>query len=481
MEETDSGLLFCPCAASSCKVNLGALRRTKDRGRTERNKVAEIRPFYGIRYNLQLVKDLASAVCPPYDVITSEEQQALYKRSEYNFIRLEYGQELPGDDVLNNRYTRAAATLQQWLGQGILEKDATPSIYLHDHYFESKGQRRRRRGIIACIRLEEWEKGVVRPHEETMRGAKSDRLNLLRACQANLSAVFTLFDDPEQRVATLLASQERQRPSIDVTNSGGETHKVWAITEPEVIHQIASNLAPKPLYIADGHHRYETALAYRRQRGTSSPQAGENEASNFVMATLTAFSDPGLVVLPINRLVRGVPASALEGLRGELETFFELQSFPVGQLQPAQLVDSFLSRLEGRYDHQSMLGLFGLERDRFFLLRLRDYATWKSAMPGHLSESYRRMGVSILHHIVLEKLLGIDSQAKDRELGLAYSHDAVDAVQRVLAQEYQLLFLLGPAAPDMVKAIADCGDRAHWKSTYFSPKQPAGLVINSLV
>ncbi len=433
--------------------------------------MAEIRPFCGIRYNQQLVNDLASVICPPYDVVSPQEQQACYQGNDYNVIRLECGRELPEDDAINNRYVRAAATLQQWLEQGILKADVTPAIYLHDHYFEFGGKRRRKRGIIACLRLEEWDRGVIRPHEETGVEAKFDRLNLLRACHANLSAISALYDDPGQRIATTLASQEEQEPVISLTAGKGESHRVWAITEPEIIDRIASSLAPQPLYIVDGHHRYETALAYQRERQAYS----SSEAADFIMATLTDSSDPGIIILPVHRLVHGLPASALEGLKGELETFFELQSLPLKGADLSQPMDNFLSQME-MHD----LGLLGLERDRFFLLRLRNQDAWQHMVSSYPSTTYRSLGVSILHHIVLEGLLGLGSQREEREARLGYSHDTIDAVKRVLSGGYQLLFLLNPPTVDMVKAVAGSGERLPRKSTYFHPKQPAGLVINPL-
>ena len=433
--------------------------------------MAEIRPFCGIRYNQQSVKDLASVICPPYDVVTPQLQETLYQRNDYNVIRLECGQELPGDDAINNRYARAAITLQQWLERDILKADVTPAIYLHDHYFEFEGRRRRKRGIIACVRLEEWNKGVIRPHEETGVEAKVDRLNLLRACRANLSTVYALYDDPEQIIAAALASQEEQEPVIALTVDEGESHRVWAITEPEIINRIASNLAPQPLYIADGHHRYETALAYQRERQAYS----SSEASNFIMATLTDSSDPGNIIFPVHRLVRGIPDSTLEGLKDKLEAFFELRSFPFDGSELSPLIDNFLSQKE-----MQTLGLLGLEKGRLFLLRLRGEDAWRRLVLSYSSTTHRSLGVSILHHIVLEGLLGGDRQYWEREARLAYSLDAIDAARRVLTREYQLLFLLSPLTVNTVKAVADSGEKLLDKSTYFYPKQPTGLVINLL-
>jgi len=179
--------------------------------------MAEIRPFHGVRYNQSVVKDLSAVICPPYDVITTHMEQELYHQSSYNFIRLESGRELPQDIVSDNKYTRSAATLEQWLRQDVLKVDETPAIYLHDHYFNYQGKEYKRRGIIVCVRLEEWDKMVVRPHEGTLAEPKGDRLSLLWACQANTSPILALFEDREQQVTSVLAEQERNKPVIKST------------------------------------------------------------------------------------------------------------------------------------------------------------------------------------------------------------------------------------------------------------------------
>ena len=273
--------------------------------------MAEIRPFCGVHYNQLLVKDLAAVICPPYDIITPQIEQELYRKSEYNFVRLEHGRELPQDTVRENKYTRSAATLRQWLKQGVLKVDDTPAIYLHDHYFIHQGRKYKRRGIIVRVRLEEWEKMIIRPHEGLLTEPRNDRISLLWACQANTSPILALFEDPEQCVSSLPAAQERSKPIISVNTADGEGHNVWTISEPEIIKQICTSLAHQPLYIADGHHRYESALIYQRERRAYSASASEDKAFNFVMMTLVDFSDPGLVILPPHRLVRGVPKSTL--------------------------------------------------------------------------------------------------------------------------------------------------------------------------
>ena len=438
--------------------------------------MAEIRPFRGVHYNQSLVKDLATVICPPYDIITPQIRQELYHRSEYNFVRLESSRELPQDTATDNKYTRSAATLEQWLEQDILKLDESPAIYLHDHYFTYQGKEYKRRSIIACVRLEEWDKMVVRPHEGTLAEPKNDRVSLLWALQANTSPILALFEDQGQQVSSLLAPQEQNEPMISLSSANGERHYVWAITEPEVINQICRSLAHQPLYIADGHHRYESALIYQRERHTYSPSAAQDEAFNFVMMTLVDFSDPGLIILPPHRLVRGISRATLNGLMARLTSFFEIEVLPLSMPGIWQQVDDLLTQGEANQDR---LVLFGLAPERLLVLRLHDFTPARQMMPYFHCELYKRLSVSIVDHIILERLLGLSSTSE--EVNLDYSYDKLDAVSRVLDQEYQLAFLLSPVKVEVVKAIADAGDRMPRKSTYFYPKLPAGLVFYRLV
>ncbi|MBI4187212.1 MAG: DUF1015 domain-containing protein [Chloroflexi bacterium] len=439
--------------------------------------MAELRPFRGIRYNQTLVGDLAAVICPPYDIISPQLQQELHRRSKYNFVRVEYGRELPQDTAADNKYTRAAATIEQWLEQGVLAIDKTPAIYLHDHYFIHEGRRRRRRGIAACIRLEEWDRMVVRPHEGTLARPKSDRMSLLRACQANISPILALFEDREGTVSSLLSTQGKKHPVLNPDNADGDSHQVRAITEPGAVEEICRCFADRPVYIADGHHRYESALAYRRERLSSSPAASPDEGFNFVMMTLVDFSDPGLVILPPHRLVRGISKSTLSGLMGRLKSFFEMEELPLDKPDVWREFDDLLTGVRPGDTGQVRLGLFGPAAERVFVLRLLDFASARQLMPQFHSELYQKLDVSILDHLILEKLLGVEGE----EMAIGYSYDKRDAVRRVLDQEYQLAFLLSPVRPEVIKAIADAGDRMPRKSTYFYPKLPAGLVFRRLV
>lgn len=438
--------------------------------------MAEVRPFRGVRYNQSLVKDLAAAICPPYDVISPKQQQELYEVSDYNFVRLEYAHELPGDTADDNKFTRSAATLEQWLKQGILKTDDVPAIYLHDHLFVCGGQEYRRRGITVRVRLEEWSKMVVRPHEGTLSRPKDERLNLLWACQANISPVLALFEDRGKQIARLLDTQARCSPVFSINTSGGESHRVWAITDEETIRGISSSLADQPLYVADGHHRYESALTYRRQRLACSGAASGDEPFNFVMMTLVDSSDPGLVILPVHRLIRGIPGSAFDGLKEGLSSFFEMEELPVSKSEPARQVDELLRKTN---DSDVQVAIYGLIGEHLLMLKLRDADTVSKMVPCFHSDLYSRLDVSVVDHVILDKLLGWDGGRVEESP--AYSHDTGQAMDRVSSREFQLAILLKPVKAETIKAVADAGDRMPRKSTYFHPKVPSGLVFYRLV
>lgn len=405
--------------------------------------------------------ELASVICPPYDVISPEEQRAYYEKSDYNVIRLEHALTQHQDTETDNKHSRASDTFNQWLNAGVLQADAVPSFYIHEHSFISQNIRRKRLGLIACVRLEPWENRVVLPHESTVAGIKSDRLELMRACKANFSPLLGLYEDPGQRATKLLAAQTKRKPLIDFAEAG-DAHRLWISSEPEFGQRVAHFLAPKPIYIADGHHRYETALAYRDERHQGASSGSGGDAFNFIMMTLVAFSDPGLIVLPVHRLVRGISSKAMAELRSRLEDFFEIRCLPLGKTD--------LPKVQG-----AAARVLGLEPESVIGLSLRQSTSLKGVMPENRSDVYQRLDISIVQHLVIEKLVGIGEGGN-----IAYTPDAQLARRQVESGEYQLAFLLEPIPVTSIKAIADANDKMPGKSTYFYPKLPTGLVMNRL-
>jgi uncharacterized protein (DUF1015 family) len=440
-------------------------------------KMIEVSPFRGICYNQRVVGDLARVLCPPYDVITPEQRKFYYEKSSHNAIRLE----LPEPTGDGPDYIGAANTFQRWLKHGILQLDSVSSFYLHDHHFEYSGEKRVRRGLIARVKLEPWNSGIY-PHEETFPKAKGDRLQLMRACRANFSPLLSLYHDSEREIASILSHVAQEKPlmSLRAKRSNllacNEAHTLWAITESEIKRELSQFLSSQPLYIADGHHRYETALTYQQERaeeqsdsfGSSVIASGAKQslngkgAFNYVMMELVDFSDPGLVVLPLHRLVRGIVPSILGGMEDQLRNFFVLESVP-------------LKAGDCQLPTDSCLGILGLQPGSLVVLKRRQDISLEAVMPGNRSQAYRQFNVSILNDIILDKVL---SRAKD--LDVAYTVGLKEAYQQIKERKYQLAFLLNPPQPEMFKAVADAQDRMPSKSTYFYPKLPAGLIINPL-
>ncbi len=435
--------------------------------------MADIRPFCGTHYNPSLVKDLVEVICPPHDIIPSELQQQLYQRSEYNFVRIEYGREFPEDKDQDNRYTRASAFLKTWLEKGVLKRDTTPSIYVDDHQFTLGGKKYRRRDIYCLVRLEEWDTMTIRPHEGTFTHAKSDRLNLLWAMQANTSPIMALFEDSDKKISSLLDESTLNKPFLSIDNTNGESHQLWPFTDVDTIRQICECLAGQPLYIADGHHRYESALAYRRERHAISLSETAEEPFDFVMMSLIDIADPGLVILPAHRMARGIAPSAIDNLLPGLKTCFDIEEYSLNRENILSQINSLLSE---KKDEVKLI-LYGLLTDTLYLLTLKDLNLIKPMIPYFHTELYQKLDVSIVDHVILEELLGLTHDMAG--VHLDYTNNALEAINRVLDHEYQLAFLVNPVKPGIIKAIADCGDRMPRKSTYFYPKIPAGLVFYS--
>lgn len=441
--------------------------------------MADIRPFRGLRYRPDAVGDLGSVLAPPFDVIDAEEQAALHERSPHNIVRLELGQDRPDDGPEENRYTRSAATLRDWHRSQVLVQEERPAFYIYVHEFEHDGQRRRRTSLLARVRLEPWETGSVRPHERTMVAPKEDRLQVLRHLRANISPVFTLHRDPEGSLGRLLSSNGSLL--VDAATPDGQRHTLLALTDAAAIDDVSAALRDASLYILDGHHRYETALAYRDERRAQARAWTEEEPENFVMVAITSVEDPGLMLLPIHRLVRppARPPDLVEGLG----RFFHVEDTTSPPQADAPLArkshDSaalprLLARLAAAGGSGTAFGALGLEEGRLHLLTLRDAPAVQSLMPQQ-SQVWRTLDVNTMEYAVLRETLRLQTDAPG---ALDYTEDAARALREVESGRWPLAFLLNPTRVDQILAVADAGERMPPKSTYFYPKLATGLVLN---
>ncbi len=432
--------------------------------------MADVRPFRALRYDPARAA-LARTIAPPYDVISPDEQAELYARDPHNAVRIEYGEQLPGDNEANNRYTRAASDVAGWRRDGVLLRDDAPAIYAYDQEFDAAGRRRRRRAWFAVVRLEEWEKGVIKPHEHTLSGPKADRLDLLRATRLQISPVYCLFRPREG--APPMPSMGGE-PLYDV-EADGQRHMLSAVRDAGELRSFAEHLAACDVYIADGHHRYETALNYRNEvRSRAAKWTGE-EPENFVLMALTEAADPGLVVLPTHRLVTppGLPVDAL----ARIAEYFEITP---AAAQRGDRLASMLEQVAGAGSGRTAFAAAGFDRRVRHLLVLRDRAAVEALMPAEQPAAWKRLDVNVLQYGILEPVFGIDAARLAAGGAVAYTQDPVEAVAAIETERARVAFILNATPVDQVLAVADAGGRMPQKSTYFYPKLPTGLVMNCL-
>ena len=429
--------------------------------------MAVVRPFKGIRYEPQSIPSMGDVVCPPFDTISPDLQDTLYERSPYNIIRLEAGARHPSDTPDDNRYTRAGAMLTQWQSQEVLRRDAVPSLYLVEHTFTHEGREYGRLELMSAVRLEEYEKRIVLPHEFTRDADKEDRLALIRACAANLSPIMSLYSDPSHEVRSLLDRIISNQPDIAFQDPGQQGYRMWVLQEGDVTAGISRLLASKEIYIADGHHRYETALNYRAlRREETGGVLPDDAACNYVMMGLVAFDDPGLRVLPYHRVLKGLQPSALAQVRYELWKYFN----PVPEVQDACAdLKSMLAKVEELGSSGPVLGMMDPGGRGSQILKLRPGVDLEDGGVMADSEPW------ILEEQILRPILAEESRSC-----IDYVHDAGEAAAGLDSGELQMAFLLKPFPLDLFKEIIDAGQKLPPKSTFFYPKLPTGLVINPL-
>lgn len=439
--------------------------------------MANLVPFRGVLYNPQRVADVSRVVAPPYDVIDESSQQALHARHPYNVIRLELGLDQPDDNETHSRYTRAAASLLDWLDETVLRRDPAPAIYPYtiEYRVPSNGSgtgTKTLKSFLATVELEEFGTGRIYPHENTRSAAKADRLKLLEACRAHFSPIFSLFSDPEGGILSRLEQAlETGRPRVEFQDDAGFRHRLWSITDRRVLAAVIEAMRPKPLFIADGHHRYETALTYRnlRRREAGAPQPGGLKPYDLVLMLFSSLEDPGLTVLPTHRVLR-TPLPSLAAVKPLLQDAFVIEEYPFHAGTEPNARRRMIRDLRTGGQTEPVFGLALHKTDAYCLLRLR---------PGHpalASRSAReRLDVSILQQEVLSKFL----RSKSGEEGaILYTKDDDEALDLVRRGDAQATLLLNPTKVDEVRAVAAGGERMPHKSTYFFPKPLTGLAMN---
>ena len=426
--------------------------------------MAVIKPFRGMRFDTEKAGELKTLCCPPYDIISEEERKEFIKQNEYNVIRLELPKE--GEDV----YARAGEVLDMWRSKGILIHEDKPAIYIYEMEFNAYNKRRSVKGMIARVKVEEFSKGVILPHEFTLSKAKTDRFNLMKATNCNFSQIYALYMDSEHTTLKTIDEQSDFDAQYEFTDDDNITHRLWVCTDEAVIAKLINDFADRKLYIADGHHRYETAVNYRnwcRENGISK----EGDPQDYQMIYLVDMEHPGLIVFPTHRMVRDLESFDKNRVLKSCEEYFDIEKFTsVGNMNTV---------LTKQYKEGKKAFAFYCGKGEWYLLTLKDLAVMDSVLP-ELSPASRQLDVSVLHSLVLEKTMGIDKENMANQINLTYTKFFEEAIMKVDKGEFQCSFILNPTRVTEIRDVAAAGEKMPQKSTYFYPKMITGMVMNDI-
>jgi len=439
--------------------------------------MADIIPFPALRYDPQHVP-VAQAVTQPYDKINPSMQDRYYAASPYNLVRIILGRREASDNPANNVYTRAASDFRNWRSQGVLRQDSAPSFYVYSQRFTAPGESavrtsdNERRGFIGLCRLEDYSAGVVFRHEQTLAKPKADRLDLLRATRAHFGQIFMLYEDSGEIEAALTAATQAA-PVTEVTDEYQVANRLWQVSNPGVIATVQGLMRDKKLIIADGHHRYETALNYRNERRAAEPAAGPDAPHEFLMMTFVNLNSPGLVVLPTHRVVHGLASFSTDDFQTSSRKLFEVE-----EIDPA--LDGPRAAALLRDKGKSGTTLLAVTKNRAFLLsKLRISGAASSLLAG-LSPRQQALDVVQLHKCLLEGVLKLSEESIREQRNLSYVRDADEALSQVRSGKADIAFLMNPCRVQQVRDVAFAGEVMPQKSTDFYPKLLSGLAIYAL-
>ncbi len=435
--------------------------------------MAIIIPFSAMRFDKNTVGDLAAVTSPPYDIISPEEQQKLYNKHPFNVVRLELGENNDDDDEYNNKYIRSNHILHEWLESGILHFDSEPSIYIYGQEFTFGGNTHSCKGIMCLVRLEEFENRVIMPHEDTFSKAKTDRYNLICVTNANFSAVYSLYTDTEKNIVSAINSVSvNTPPETEFTSSDGVHQRLWRISDENTIAKIQNEFRNKQLFIADGHHRYAAALSYRNMMRTKNPNHTGNEPYNFILMHLVETDEPGLTVFPTHRLVKNVIDFDEQKTIELLSNDFEVRRIVYEEDSVVPKIEESLAQCSDKKSFALYTG-----KNYYYMLTLKNTNALRTLSPEK-SYVYSQLDVTILHTLILDKILGIDKDSLKNQHNLTYTHNAYEAESLAKTNAYQCAFFLNPTKIGELKEICFANEKMPQKSTYFYPKIITGLIMN---
>lgn len=441
--------------------------------------MAVIIPFRGTFYNPQKIQNIGDVVAPPFDIISEEGQEYFHNRHPQNMIRLTLGRTAETDTTTDNRYTRSAGYLDKWLSKNIFVQDEIPALYLTAHKFSHENKPVTRYGLIALVGLEPFEKGVVLPHEKTFSKVKAERLELIKACNANLSPIFSLYADQDNQILNVLLEAIADKPpEMSFLDYNDHEHRLWRITDQAVHRYVADAMQAKRIFIADGHHRYGTALNYKNWLANNDPGFNDRHPANYVMMYLCSMEDSGVVILPAHRMLNEVPAAARASLIQKSAQYFDVITIPYKGDNREKARADFLAMLKSNAS-KNCLGIFMKDDPDLYLLTLKPHVM-EQMFGNELVESLRNIDVTVLTRLLFMEILGFDQARLDNETLIAYSSIAEDAIDAVEAGKHDITFILNPTTIQQVRRIAEEGLIMPRKATYFYPKVITGQVINQL-
>ena len=446
--------------------------------------MAFIAPFRAVRFNTSKIKKLEEVVSPPYDVIDPAAQAVLSGKNQYNMIQLDLTK-FGGTEITDARYEGARATFDQWQDEGVLLRDDVPAIYLYYiDYTLANGNTYRRKGMSAMVRLHEFAEGVVKPHEKTFRSVTDDRLRLIDTCQAQFSQIFSLYPDRAGQVMAALEKVCPEVPLCSATDQDGCLHTIYAVTDPAVIKEVQHFFTDRPVYIADGHHRYTTSLRLRETMVERQGSVAENSPYNHIMMYLCPMEDPGLSVLPTHRLVHVPGPMDAARLVDKLRDCFAVEEIKGGSRE--EQIFAVLERMADERQKGTVFGMYEQAEDRCFLLCLKE-GVMDKALGQDQPAALRSLDVVVLSELIIDKILGLGHEKCDKEDLIHYYSDVDEALDRAVKESVRVsdrspvLFLMNHTPVAQVKQVADEDLFMPHKSTYFYPKILTGLLINKIV
>lgn len=444
--------------------------------------MADIMPFRAVIYNHEKVGDMNKVMAPPYDVISAKLQDELYSRHANNFVKIDLNKTTPKDSVKDDRYSRAAALLSDWLAAGVLTRDDRPAIYYYTQtYREKDGTNQTRKGFIALTRLEEFGKGSIHPHEKTLSGPKADRLRLMQTTGANLSCIFSLYSEPELGINKLLEGATAEVPPvIDVKDDDAIVNRVWRVDDPTVIAQTARAMKGRALFIADGHHRYETALNYQKEMLAKTKTPTGREAFNYIMMYCSNMDDEGMTIWPTHRVIHNLEILDANAFLARCKEHFKIDELPYNAGNEAAKRIELKSKVEDAGRSNIAFGLHIKDINVYYVLTLKDKDTMAKVFGTKIADVFKGLDVTVLHTLILSNILGITAEAQEKQTNLVYVKKSDEAIDAVDKGNNQIAFILNPTRIGQVKEVALTGQVMPQKSTYFYPKLLSGLTINIL-